>query len=89
MSSKKWTKKAVKDKVDYPTLFADENAYQDVLKAIRNSKTTTHTQICERLHISVALAKRVMRQLVESGDFSIVSKSSRAVIFKNNKLAGK
>lgn len=85
MSSKKWTKKAVKEKVDYPTLFADEAAMNEVLKSIKNAKCITHTQICERLHISVALAKRVMRQLVSSGDFTIVSKSSRMTIFKNAK----
>lgn len=83
MSSKKWTKKAVKEKVDYPTLFADEAAMNEALKFIKNSKCITHTQICERLRVSVALAKRVMRQLVKSGDFAIVSKSSRMTIFKN------
>lgn len=84
MSNKKWTKRAVKDKVDYPTLFADAAARDEVIKAIKGSKQITHTQICERLHISVALARKVMRELVKDGSFSVVSKSSRMTIFKNN-----
>lgn len=83
MSAKKWTRKTVKDKVDYPTLLADTAALDEIMKSISKQKYLTPTVVSDRNHISVSLAKKLIKQLVAKQEFIPISVHSKLTVYKN------
>jgi len=86
MSAKKWTRKTVKDKVDYPTLLADQAAKDEIVKSISKQKYLTPSIVSDRNHITVSLAKRLIRELVAKQEFIPVSVHSKLTVYKNASL---
>lgn len=72
----------MKDKVNHATLFADDAALQDVIKAITNTHISI-TQLSDRYNITVSLAKQIMKRQVAAGTHVPVIENSKLKVYRS------
>merc|ERR1711915_267246 len=85
---KRWTTGKQKDEISRLAT-VDTDLFNKIVKDTANMKIITRTAMVDKYNLNMSSAIRILRYLNESGNISLLSKSSRLVLYCGSKFAKK
>lgn len=85
---KRWTSGKQKEEISRLAI-VEPDLFQKIAKDVANMKVITRTNLIDKYNINMYSSIRILRYLCESGVISLLSKSSRLVLYCGTKFAKK